>query len=55
MAVRKILDGEDTDPPEDISIGKFHLLKFAPVTSWDVESSVFFLPTKEFCLTGGYP
>jgi hypothetical protein len=38
MAVRKILD-EDTDPPEDISPGKFHLLKFVPVTSCDVERS----------------
>jgi hypothetical protein len=39
MALSKILDGEDTDPPEDISPGKFHLLKFAPVTSCDVEMS----------------
>jgi hypothetical protein len=39
MAVRKILDGEDADPPEDISPGKFHLLKFAPVTLCDVERS----------------
>jgi hypothetical protein len=40
MAVRKILDAEDTtDPPEDVSPGKFHVLKFAPVTSCDVERS----------------
>jgi hypothetical protein len=39
MAVLKILDGEDTDPPEDISPGKFHLIKFALVTSCDVERS----------------
>jgi hypothetical protein len=32
MSVCKILDREDTDAPEDISHGKFHLLKFAPVT-----------------------
>jgi hypothetical protein len=37
--IRKILDGEDTDPPEDISPGKYHLLKFTPVTSCDVERS----------------
>jgi hypothetical protein len=53
MAIRKILDGEDTDPSEDISAGKFHLLKFEPVTLCDLES--LFPPTKEFCLTGGYP
>jgi hypothetical protein len=41
MAIRKILDVEDTDAPEDISPGKFHLLKFAPVTSSDVERSFF--------------
>jgi hypothetical protein len=39
MAVLKILDGVDTDLPEDISRGKFHLLKFALVTSCDVERS----------------
>jgi hypothetical protein len=40
MAVRKILDGEDTtDPPEDVSRGKFNVLKFSPVTSCDVERS----------------
>jgi hypothetical protein len=39
MAVLKILDREDTDPLEDISPGKFHLLKSAPVTSCDVERS----------------
>jgi hypothetical protein len=27
------------DPPEDISPGKFNLLKFAPVTSCDVDRS----------------
>jgi hypothetical protein len=53
MAIRKILDREDTDPSEDISPGKFNLLKFAPVTSCDLES--LFLSTKKFCLTGGYP
>jgi hypothetical protein len=37
MAIRKILDGEDTDPLEDISTGKFHLLKFAPMTSCGIE------------------
>jgi hypothetical protein len=41
MAVLKILDGEDTDPPEDISPRKFHLLKFALVTLCDVERSFF--------------
>jgi hypothetical protein len=40
MAMRKILEGEDTDPPEDISPGKF-LLKFALVTSCDVERSLY--------------
>jgi hypothetical protein len=40
QAVRKIIDGEDTDPLEDICTGKFHLLKFAPVTSCDVERSI---------------
>jgi hypothetical protein len=39
IAVLKILDIEDTDPPEDISPGKFHLLKFVLVTSCDVERS----------------
>jgi hypothetical protein len=39
MVLSKILDGEDTDPPEDISPGKFHLLKFSTVTSCDVEMS----------------
>jgi hypothetical protein len=39
MAVPKILDGEDTDLPEDISLGKFHLLQFAHVTSCNVERS----------------
>jgi hypothetical protein len=40
VGLGKILDGEDTtDPPEDISPGKFHLLKFARVTSCDVERS----------------
>jgi hypothetical protein len=39
MAVLKILDGEDTDPPEDIPPGKFNLIKFALVTSCDVERS----------------
>jgi hypothetical protein len=53
IAVRKILNGEDTDPPGDISPGKFHLLKFTLVTSCDVERS--FSAYEEFCLTGGYP
>jgi hypothetical protein len=39
MAARKIFDGEDTETPEDISPGKFHLLKFTPVTSCNVERS----------------
>jgi hypothetical protein len=37
MAVSKILDGDNTDPPKDISPGKSNLLKFASVTSFDVE------------------
>jgi hypothetical protein len=37
MAIRKILDREDTDPPEDISPGKFHLPKFALMTSCNME------------------
>jgi hypothetical protein len=48
MAMRKILNRDETDPPEDISPGKFNLIKFAHVTSCDVERS--FPPTKEFCL-----
>jgi hypothetical protein len=39
MAICKILDAEDTDPPEEISPGKFNLLKFAAMTSCDVERS----------------
>jgi hypothetical protein len=39
MAVCKILNRQDTDPHDDIYPGKFHLLKFAPVTSCDVERS----------------
>jgi hypothetical protein len=39
MAISKILDGEDTGPPEDISAGKFHMLKFVPVIPCDVERS----------------
>jgi hypothetical protein len=39
MAICKFLDGEDIDPPEEISPGKFHLLKFAAMTSCDVERS----------------
>jgi hypothetical protein len=39
MAICKILDGEDFNPPEDISPGKFHRLKFVPVTSCDMERS----------------
>jgi hypothetical protein len=39
MAVHKILNGDDTDPLEDISPVKFHLLKFALTTSCDVERS----------------
>jgi hypothetical protein len=39
MAISKILDREDIDPPEDISRGKFHLLKFVPVIPCDVERS----------------
>jgi hypothetical protein len=37
MAACKVLDGEDTDPPENISPGKFRLLKFALVRSCDAE------------------
>jgi hypothetical protein len=39
IAVRRIFEGEDTDPPEDISPGKCHILKFVPVTSSGVETS----------------
>jgi hypothetical protein len=39
MAVRRIFEGEDTDPPEDISPGEFHILKFVPVTLSGVETS----------------
>jgi hypothetical protein len=39
MAVLKILNGEDTDPPDNISPGKLNLLKFALMTSCDVERS----------------
>lgn len=37
--VCRILDGEETEVPENISPGKCHLLKYAPVTSCDVERS----------------
>jgi hypothetical protein len=39
MAVCKILNGEDTNSSDDISLGKFHLLKFAPVISCNLERS----------------
>jgi hypothetical protein len=40
FVICRIIDGEDTDPPEDISPGKFHLLKFAPLTSCDMKKSL---------------
>jgi hypothetical protein len=53
MTVCKILDTEDTDPPEDISPGKFHLLNLhRDLVRYRKD---FFPPIKEFCLTGGYP
>ncbi|KAJ8877419.1 hypothetical protein PR048_021873 [Dryococelus australis] len=37
VSICKILDGEEENPPVDISPGKYHLLKFAPATSCDSE------------------
>jgi hypothetical protein len=41
--VNQVLNGDDIDPPEDIAPEKIPLLKYAPMTSFDVERS--FQPT----------